>query len=1282
MVLAFMMSAMPKLALAQLNQNCIVSVLNRTVQVNADGSWVLPNIPANFGQVKARATCVQNGVTTFGESAFFTVPANGAVNLPAITLGSTSPIPISLLVTATNLPLTTAGQTVQLVVTATYSDGSTKNVNLASAGTTYTTSNAAVASTTVDGLVTAVASGTVVIQATNDGATGIISVPIVLGGNSVGGIPVSWLIANHLNQFSPTIASEDPDRDGLTNLQEFQIGTDPNNPDTDGDALKDGDEVNVYHTNPLLTDTDGDLIPDGVEVQTGTNPTDRNSYDLKKATASSIVKPSSFTLSTSVVTPNVSQQLTWSVTLIDGKTTLDLTFDPRTNYSSSNLQVCNFGGQAGQVFAGSVGTCTITISQNTLSITATGTVQSFTPSEVSTFTVSNAVAVDVAGNFAYVGRAANGLTIIDVTNRMHPLARGSVTGIGDAEAVRVSAPYAFVADANGFLRVVQIQNPDAPTLVASLPIAGKPIGLALHSNLIAVAALAGGVSLIDITNPLTPVTVSTVGTPAPAIGVDFDLQHGLAAVAMGTAGVQVVDISIAALPRLRGLLSGGSVHHVLLQFPAVLLADTQRSVTAVNITNPDQPVISSSMAANLGGAPVDIASFAGIAITADTSFGRAIPVINVSNPLQPISLAFLTPSSPAFGSSIAMDASFGYLIMSTNSTLRIYQYRQIIDQPGTPPTIQISSPITGTTVIQGSTLTVAANAVDDVGVASVTFFINGQSVSTTSQVPYQYIFQVPATGSMLTIGAVATDFANDTGSAPTVTLNVIPDPLTTAVGRVVDIQNNPISGATVSTLGFTVSSLADGTFTLPGLPTIQGPIAVTVSAMVNGIQLGGLSTAVAPVLGGVTNIGNVTAAPIPIISSMNIKSALFNAVIPNLAVVGLNLGGAKFSFPGSGITVTSSSIGPLGTSATLSLTVGSQVGTFALVATNSFGSSSSTVSANNRLTVVDPNSTALGGNGVPAVIDATFGVDPLDPNAVLIVSGPRETETVPLSVLNGDVASGAARETESTSLSVLNGTVSAGAARETESLSLSVLNASVSSGALRETESLPLSVLNSAVSAGAARETESLPLSVLNGAVSAGAARETESKNFSVENSGTTALLTLPQGQPRSQVSQEPLGGQLPGAVDGGQTSNPSLDSDGDGLPDWVEYLIGTDPYNPDTDGDGLSDGEEILIHHTNPLNPDTDGDGYSDGEEVNAGSNPLDPLSTPVSRHDRASIGRNQNFAVDSPRASKQGDDNVQQNQSPTRPILASKSVRHRSVFPAVLFKWREITGAKSTLQ
>ena len=64
-------------------------------------------------------------------------------------------------------------------------------------------------------------------------------------------------------------------------------------------------------------------------------------------------------------------------------------------------------------------------------------------------------------------------------------------------------------------------------------------------------------------------------------------------------------------------------------------------------------------------------------------------------------------------------------------------------------------------------------------------------------------------------------------------------------------------------------------------------------------------------------------------------------------------------------------------------------------------------------------------------------------------------------------------------------------------------------------------------------------------------------------------------------------------------------DSDGDGLSDSIERIIGTDPHSIDTDSDGLSDFEEVLIG-TNPFKKDTDSDGFTDGEEVALGTNPL----------------------------------------------------------------------------
>ena len=66
--------------------------------------------------------------------------------------------------------------------------------------------------------------------------------------------------------------NEDPDGDGLSNLKEYELGTDPNNADTDSDGLTDGAEVNTHGTDPLKYDTDGDSISDGDEVELGLDP--------------------------------------------------------------------------------------------------------------------------------------------------------------------------------------------------------------------------------------------------------------------------------------------------------------------------------------------------------------------------------------------------------------------------------------------------------------------------------------------------------------------------------------------------------------------------------------------------------------------------------------------------------------------------------------------------------------------------------------------------------------------------------------------------------------------------------------------------------------------------------------------------------------------------------------------------------------------------------------------------------------------------------------------------
>lgn len=95
----------------------------------------------------------------------------------------------------------------------------------------------------------------------------------------------------------------------------------------------------------------------------------------------------------------------------------------------------------------------------------------------------------------------------------------------------------------------------------------------------------------------------------------------------------------------------------------------------------------------------------------------------------------------------------------------------------------------------------------------------------------------------------------------------------------------------------------------------------------------------------------------------------------------------------------------------------------------------------------------------------------------------------------------------------------------------------------------------------------------------------------------------LPDGIEWHQTTSDPTKADSEG--DGIQDG--ARDTDGDGIQDIQEVADGTDLSREDTDGDGLSDREE-KTHQTDPLVRDTDEDGLSDGDEIKLGLDPLNP--------------------------------------------------------------------------
>lgn len=90
-------------------------------------------------------------------------------------------------------------------------------------------------------------------------------------------LPNQYELTVGLNPINAADAALDQDKDGLTNLKEYQLGTSPMNSDSDGDKMSDGFEV-TYALNPLSNadaalDGDFDGLTNVNEYYRGTKPT-------------------------------------------------------------------------------------------------------------------------------------------------------------------------------------------------------------------------------------------------------------------------------------------------------------------------------------------------------------------------------------------------------------------------------------------------------------------------------------------------------------------------------------------------------------------------------------------------------------------------------------------------------------------------------------------------------------------------------------------------------------------------------------------------------------------------------------------------------------------------------------------------------------------------------------------------------------------------------------------------------------------------------------------------
>jgi hypothetical protein len=879
LLFAFHASAQPVI-----DENCTVSVLNRVSQVDRNGHWVVQNVPSNQGYVRAHVTCTHGGVTRVGQSGFFLIATNGLVSRADFTFERVGPAPSKLTLTAPSPNLPTIGTTVQLSAVVDFVDAASQNVTASSQGTSYTTSNPAIATVSAEGQVTAVGGGSVIVSAFNDGSLGLLRIFVGSSVDNDGdGVPDEWETANGFDPNNPADGAADPDADGLTNLQEYQITT-----------------------NPHLRDTDGDGVSDGLEITTGSNPIDRWSFNLARALRSVAVSPPAATLKVNPFRGDATQQLTVTGTLLDN-TTLDITGSARgTTYTVNSPTVVNFGPVQGRLYGVATGSATVQVNSNGFVVDVPVTVTTFNPSALSVLSLPGyANNVAVRGSHAFIAAGSAGLQVVDVSDPDHPAITGSLALPGDAIDIRIRGTLAFIAAGTAGLQIVDITDPIAPLLVGSASTNDYAQDVWVDGNYAYLTNVTGGLQIIDVTTPASPVQSSVVAIDGEAKGVS--VSGSIAAVATST-GLVIIDVTDPAAPVLLSEIDiSGDPKDVEVRGTFAYVGSLN-GLQIVDISKPAEPVLSGNMAALWK--VRDLAFLGDIALFAAESTPAMLPWTDVTNPASPGPNGSL--SLDVFGNyggtGIATDSHFVYLTAQAaplyddsgsdgNTVLIIARHDDTADTAGVAPVVSIASPLSGQTLFSGTVVTAALNAADDVAVESASVFAGGRLVASELRAPFTTTFTVPAGVTSLTIGATATDFGGNTGSATEITVTVSPAPDSTVRGFVRNSTGTGIAGARVTVAGQTGQATTDatGAYEITGVATAAATLTVHAFAHVGALDYVGDSAPTAPVRGGVTTIGVTVASP-PFFSGSLAINGFANAVEVRgrTAVIAAGSGGVQF----------------------------------------------------------------------------------------------------------------------------------------------------------------------------------------------------------------------------------------------------------------------------------------------------------------------------------------------------------------------------------------------------
>ena len=407
-----------------------------------------------------------------------------------------------------------------------------------------------------------------------------------------------------------------------------------------------------------------------------------------------------------------------------------------------------------------------------------------------------------SGRTTYVATGSYGLAVIDSSQFSNPIIQGQIDLPGTAVDVGVD-PLRQIAAVVGSLGVnlVNISDPMLPSLIQSIAIPGGATSVEVLDGVAYVGNNLGRVVSIDL---LTGERLQTL--PVGTGGVTGLARDATTLYAM-TSGNQLtaLDISDFQISELGSLTldqGGGKLFAANGVVYAVASSQFNGGFSTVDVSDPTNPQLISNPDNTTALPGTDFASNgSGLGFLGGNIVGNnLLSLFNINDPSNTDNRVGGTITVPGVIQGLDIASGLGFLA-SGSQGLQVVNYLSFDSALLAPSVVELSSNATdvdlvtsGVQVVEGSTISLQVNVVDDVQVRNVQLLVNGVIVQNAVSFPFDFSAAIPTIsegGNTVELTVRATDTGgNFTDSEPLI-FDVVPDTIAPiVVGTTPQVDQN------------------------------------------------------------------------------------------------------------------------------------------------------------------------------------------------------------------------------------------------------------------------------------------------------------------------------------------------------------------------------------------------------------------------------------------------------------------------------------------------------------